>query len=40
MGLRPEELVPVTRDYSFTVDQAASWTLLPVPEKTEEAAGR
>ena len=31
MGLRPEELVPVTRDYSLTVDQGASRALLPVP---------
>ena len=31
MGLRPEELVPVTRDYSFTVDQGASEALIPVP---------
>lgn len=30
MGLRPEELVPVTRDYSFTVDQGESFALLPV----------
>lgn len=31
MGLRPEELVPVTRDYSFTVDQGASCALIPIP---------
>ena len=30
MGLMPEAMVPFTRDYSFTVDQSASWALLPV----------
>ena len=36
MGLRPEELVPVTRDYSFTVDQGASWAQIPTgaPQNT------
>ncbi len=30
MGLQPEELVPVTRDYSFTVDNEASFAVIPV----------
>ena len=30
MGLQPEELVPFTRDYSFTVDQGNSFADLPV----------
>ncbi len=30
MGLRPEELVPVTRDYSFTVDNESSFAVIPV----------
>ena len=30
MGLRPEELVPVTRDYSFTVDNGGSYAVIPV----------
>ena len=30
MGLQPEELVPVTRDYSFTVDNEASFAVIPM----------
>ena len=33
MGLQPEELVPVTRDYSFTVDNEASFAVIPVDLK-------
>ena len=32
MGFDPLAMVPVTRDYSFTVDNAASWAQLPVTE--------
>ena len=30
MSLPPEELVPVTRDYRFTVDQKSSFAVIPV----------
>ncbi len=32
MGLDPLTLVPVTRDYAFTVDNARSWCVLPTAE--------
>ncbi|MBR2664198.1 MAG: hypothetical protein IKE25_10820 [Clostridia bacterium] len=35
MGLRPEELVPFTRDYSFTVDQKNSSADIPVTAEQE-----
>ena len=30
--LGAEELVPVTRDYSFTVSQRESWALIPIQQ--------
>lgn len=37
MGLRPEELVPFTRDYSFTVDQRNSFAYIPVTTEQESS---